>query len=277
MEGDGAAARHAAERAATGTEDGAAGMRDEGMSSTAVSCAARLDGALDVAGETTARTGSETLGDVGSQGVAQAPMKDTGTAGTSEREVCADAGGAEGRGIMDASDHFEVVERAVASELGAHGMATDGPGEVAIGRGGSTGARAAAACTRNATDDAAVDSGGGTGATVAHVASSTSAGIAEACGHDTPASPTPAGGPKKGGERGVLVTRTRRGTGVRWRRSTANTAPPSWRPSQREDARTRTHSWRITGARRRDRGLGGGTHHREERDILWGRVWLLSC
>ena len=98
MEGDGAAARHAAERAATGTEDGAAGMRDEGMSSTTVICTARLDGALDVAGGATARTGSETLGDVGSQEVAQAQMTDTGTAGTAECEVRADACGAEGRG-----------------------------------------------------------------------------------------------------------------------------------------------------------------------------------
>ena len=39
-------------------------MRDDeegAASSTAVSCGARLDGALDVAGETTARTGGEAL------------------------------------------------------------------------------------------------------------------------------------------------------------------------------------------------------------------------
>ena len=98
---------------------------------------------------------------------------------------------------MDASNHFEVAERTAASELGAHGMVADGPGEVATEGGGSTGARAGAACARDATDDATVDSGGGTGAAVAHVASSTTAGIAEACGDDTPAAPAPTGGPKK--------------------------------------------------------------------------------
>ena len=164
MEGGNAAARHAAERTAADTEDGAA-VRDEGASSTTVSCGARLGGALDVAGETTTRTGGETLGEVGSQGVVPTPMTDTGTAGTSECEVRADACGAEGRG-MDASEGFVVFRRAAASDLGAHGMVTDGPGEAATGGGGNTGPNAVAtrAC---ATGEAAVGSGGGAGAEVA--------------------------------------------------------------------------------------------------------------
>ena len=99
---------------------------------------------------------------------------------------------------MDASGIFAVFERAAATELGARGMVADGgPGVVATGGGGSTGAPAGAACARDATDNAAVDSSGEKGASVAHAASSTTAGIARACGDDTPAAPTPTGGPKK--------------------------------------------------------------------------------
>ena len=56
-----------------------------------------------VAPETGARTDDETLGGVGSQGVAQGPMADTDTAGAVECEVHAGDSGAEARG-MDASD-----------------------------------------------------------------------------------------------------------------------------------------------------------------------------
>ena len=66
-----------------------------------------------VAPETTARTDDETLGEVGSQGVAQAPMADTDTAGTVECEVHAGASDAEGRG-MDVSDNFAIFERTIA-------------------------------------------------------------------------------------------------------------------------------------------------------------------
>ena len=71
------------------------------------------------------------------------PMTDTGTAGTTEREVRADAGGAEGRG-MDASDDFEGFERTATSELSTHDMVTDGSGEAAKGGGGNASAHAAA-------------------------------------------------------------------------------------------------------------------------------------
>ena len=66
-----------------------------------------MDGMLGVADETTARTDDEALGEVGSKGVAQAPMADTDTAGTAACEVHAGASDAEGRG-MDASDDFAV-------------------------------------------------------------------------------------------------------------------------------------------------------------------------
>ena len=66
-----------------------------------------MGGMLGVADETTARTDDEALGEVGSKGVAQAPMADTDTAGTSACEVHAGASDAEGRG-MDASDDFAV-------------------------------------------------------------------------------------------------------------------------------------------------------------------------
>ena len=68
---------------------------------------------VGVVPETTARTDDETLGEVGSQGVAQAPMADTDTAGTVECEVQAGASDAEGCG-MDASDGFGVFERTAA-------------------------------------------------------------------------------------------------------------------------------------------------------------------
>ena len=91
-DGNKVVARHAAEHTAEGTEGRAAGMRDERAGGAIVSCGARLDGALDVAGETTARTdGDETFGGEGSQGVVPTPMTDTGTEGTTEREVRADA------------------------------------------------------------------------------------------------------------------------------------------------------------------------------------------
>ena len=48
-------------------------------------------------------------------------MADTHTAGTAECEVQADTSDAEGCG-MDASDAFEVFERAAALELNADGM-----------------------------------------------------------------------------------------------------------------------------------------------------------
>ena len=75
---------------------------------------------------------------------------------------------------MDASDGFAVFERAAASELGAHGMVPDGPGEAATGGGGNAGAHAAAA-RACATDGAAVGSGGGAGAEVADEGASSTA------------------------------------------------------------------------------------------------------
>ena len=86
-----------------------------------------------VAPEMGARTEDEALGGVGSQGVARGPMVDTCTAGTVECEVQAGAGDAEGCG-MDASDYFEVFERAATSELSAHGM--EGSGAARELRGG---------------------------------------------------------------------------------------------------------------------------------------------
>jgi hypothetical protein len=62
-------------------------------------------------------------------------MADTDTAGTVECEAQAGASDAAGCGI-DASDDFEVFERAAALELDARDMATDGPGEAATGGGG---------------------------------------------------------------------------------------------------------------------------------------------
>ena len=90
-------------------------------------------------------------------------MADTDTAGTTAWcEVHASASDAEGRG-MDASDDFAVFERTAASELGAHGMVTDGPGEAATGGGGNAGAHTAAA-RACATDGAAVERSGADGA-----------------------------------------------------------------------------------------------------------------
>ena len=80
MEGGDAAARHAAERAAAGTEDGAAGGA---RARAACELAAVRTWAVRSASlETTARSDDEMLGEVGSHGVAQAPMADTDTAGT---------------------------------------------------------------------------------------------------------------------------------------------------------------------------------------------------
>ena len=92
-------------------------------------------------------------------------MADTDTAGTVECEVQAGASDAEGCG-MDASNDFEVSKRTAASGLGAHGMATGGPGEAAKGGGGYASAHAAAA-RACATGGAAVGSGGEAGAAVA--------------------------------------------------------------------------------------------------------------
>ena len=75
-----------------------------------------------------------TLGKVGSQGVAHAPMADTHTAETAECEVQAGASDTEGCG-MDAGDDFVVFENTVALALGAHGMVNGGPGEVTTGGG----------------------------------------------------------------------------------------------------------------------------------------------
>ena len=70
-----------------------------------------------VAPETGARTDDETLGGVGSQGVAQGPMADTDTAGTAECEVQAGASDAEGCG-MGASDDFGFFEETAVLDLG---------------------------------------------------------------------------------------------------------------------------------------------------------------
>ena len=80
-----------------------------------------------VASETTTPTDDETLGAGGSQGVAQAPMADTDTAGTVECEVRAGARDAEGCG-MDASDGFEVYERTAASGAGGPHCGRSDPG-----------------------------------------------------------------------------------------------------------------------------------------------------
>ena len=61
---------------------------------------------------------------------------------------------------MDANGNFEVLEKAGALGLGAHGVVTDGPGEAATGGGSNAGAHAIAA-GECATDGAAVDSSGG--------------------------------------------------------------------------------------------------------------------
>ena len=129
-------------------------------------------------------------------------MADADTAGTAACEVHAGASDAEGRG-MDASDDFAVFERTASSELGAHGMVTDGPGEAATGGGGNAGAHAAAARVC-ATDGAAVDSGGGAGAEVADEGASSTAvrGMEEEAHSDGAFSsafvaPAPAAGPKR--------------------------------------------------------------------------------
>ena len=180
-----------------------AAERDEGVSSTTVRCGARLNGALDVAGETTARTGGETLGEAGSQGEVPTPMTDTGTAGAAECEVRADARGAEGRG-MDASEDFVVFGRAAASEMDADDMAGGDSGMKAAGDDRSTGACAATARASarayDATGDAAVESGGGAGAEMVAEGSSSAAvrdAEAEAHGDGAFAAPTPAEEPKK--------------------------------------------------------------------------------
>ena len=97
-------------------------------------------------------------------------MADTDTTWTSEEcEVQAGASDAEGRG-MDASGDFffDFFERTAASDLGAHGMVTDGPGEAETkGGGGHASAHAAAAARACAMDCTAVGSGGGAGAETA--------------------------------------------------------------------------------------------------------------
>ena len=115
--------------------------RDEGASSVQTSYGAHLGGALGVAGETTARTDDETLGEVGSQGVVQAPMADTDTAGTAACEVHAGPSGAEGRGVA-ASEDFELFATRSESVPGAVDMVGDGPGKTAADERGSTGAYA---------------------------------------------------------------------------------------------------------------------------------------
>ena len=125
-----------------------------------------------VASGAIARPDDGALGEVGSQGVAQAPMADTGTAGTVEYEVQAGASDTTGCG-MEASDGFDFFESTAALELGAHGMVTGSPGEAATG--GNTGAHDGdtRACVPG---DAAVGSGGGAGATVADEGASSAAG-----------------------------------------------------------------------------------------------------
>ena len=109
------------------TEDGTAGVRDEGASSRIDGCGAQPDGTLSVAGGATARTGDGMLGETGPQGVAQAPMADTDTEGTVECEVHAGGtSGAEGRG-MDASDGFEVFATRSEPVPGAVGWSATGP------------------------------------------------------------------------------------------------------------------------------------------------------
>ena len=70
---------------------------------------------------------------------------------------------------------FAVFERAAASELGAHGMVTGGPGEAVTVGGGNTGAHAGDTRAR-VTGDAAVGSGGGAGTAVADEGASSTAG-----------------------------------------------------------------------------------------------------
>ena len=141
MEDGNTAAQHAAAHIAEGTKDGTAGVRNEGAGSATVGCGAHLDGTQGIAIETTARTNDETLGKEGSQGVAPAPMTDTGTAGTSEHEVHADACSAEGRG-MDASGDFETFGASAASEIDADDMAGGDSGMTRAGDDDSNGARA---------------------------------------------------------------------------------------------------------------------------------------
>ena len=76
--------------------------------------------------------------------MAQAPRKDTGTAGTAECEAHADAYGAQGR-HLDASEDFVISEKATASELDADGVAGNDTGMMATGGGGGMGACTAAA------------------------------------------------------------------------------------------------------------------------------------
>ena len=102
-------------------------------------------------------------------------MAGTDTTGTGEYEVQAGASDAAGCG-MDASGDFDVFERMVASELGAHGMVTDGPGEAATSGGGGDAGVHAAVARECATDGAAGDSGGGAGADVADEGASSTAG-----------------------------------------------------------------------------------------------------
>ena len=108
------------------TEDGTAGMREESASSGVDGCGAQPDDTLSVAGGATARTGDEMLGEMGSPGVAQAPMADTDTAGTVECGVHAGTSSAEGRG-MDASDGFEVFATRSEPVPGAVGWSATGP------------------------------------------------------------------------------------------------------------------------------------------------------
>ena len=100
-----------------------------------------------VAPEATTRIDDGTLGEVGPQGVAHAPMAGTHTAGTVECEVQAGTGDDEGCG-MDSSDDFEFFQETAVLDLGAGSIVADGPGLAAAGGNDNTGTRAGAARAR---------------------------------------------------------------------------------------------------------------------------------
>ena len=91
-----------------------------------------------VAPEVITQTDDGALGEVGSQGVAQAPMADTHTAGTVEHEVQAGTSDAEGCG-MATSEDFEIFEETAVLDLGVDGLVADGPGLAAAGESDNTG------------------------------------------------------------------------------------------------------------------------------------------
>ena len=139
-------------------------------------------------------TDGAALGTVGSQGVAQAPIADAGTAGTVGCEVRAGASDAEGCG-MDASGVFEVVERTAALELSPDDMTGVDAGVSTAGNEDSAGACATTARTYDGTDVAAAGSGDWAGAGMVQEARSAIAGDAETRDDSAPVAPGRQEGP----------------------------------------------------------------------------------